>query len=106
LDYTLYKEFLINDLGAGFFDYFVCVLNDENKNTLVSVTWGKKESYGFFSISKALKINLKTSKNKKVIMTGIIAVRDDIVVGVCVQFYKVNIFLLQEKVSANNLSSV
>jgi len=30
-------------------------------------------------------------------MTGIIAVRDDIVVGVCVQFYKVNIFLLQKK---------
>ena len=50
-----------------------------------------------FSISEALKIILKPQKNKKVIMTGIIAVRDDIVVGVCVQFYKVNIFLLQKK---------
>ena len=65
----------------------------------------KKESYGFFHF-RNLKNKFKTSKNKKIIMTGIIAVRDDIVVGVCVQFYKVNIFLLQEKVSANNLSSV
>ena len=71
------------------------ILNDENKNTLGK--WGQKKRVMVFSISEALKIILKPQKNKKVIMTGIIAVRDDIVVGVCVQFYKVNIFLLQKK---------
>jgi len=65
----------------------------------------KKRELCFFHF-RSFKNKFETSKNKKVIMTGIIAVRDDIVVGVCVQFYKVNIFLLQKKVSANNLSSV
>jgi len=40
-------------------------MNDENKNTLVSVTWGKKESYGFFFNFQSLKNKFENLEKQK-----------------------------------------